>query len=96
MPRTNIETPVMKVSKPNGMAKQVLLFLDLQRQHPLREIIRIMIPMIKTGRAYPDWLMSISSPKLAESGGTTRPVWNIPTIMITILSINITVDIKAI
>ena len=95
MPMTTMATPVKKVMIPNGRAKQVL-FLEEQRQQPLIEVIRIKMPMIKTGRAYPDSSISILSPKLAESGGSTRPVCNIPTIMMTTLSINIIVDIKAI
>jgi hypothetical protein len=50
MPMTIMATPVKKVMIPNGRAKQVL-FLEEQRQQPLIEVIRIKIPMMRTGRA---------------------------------------------
>ena len=50
MPMTIMATPVKKVMIPNGRAKQVL-FLEEQRQQPLIEVIRIKMPMMRTGRA---------------------------------------------
>jgi hypothetical protein len=84
----------MNVITPKGTAKQVL-FLLLQTQHPNKAVNKVNRPTTKTGKAYPDWLMLTSSPKVLASGGTTWPVWRTPSTITPTLRRNMTTEMKA-
>ena len=71
-PRIIRMMPMMNVTMPNGTAKQDLL-AHLQTQQPNRAVTKVSRPIMSTGRAYPDWLMLTSTPKVFASGGTTYP-----------------------
>lgn len=93
-PRMINIVPVIKVTIPNGTAKQAL-FLLIHMHQPFRAVSNTNTPIIKTGRAYPDLLISIYSPKFIDSGGTIFPVWKMPIIIIHKLRANIAVATNA-
>lgn len=72
-----------------------IFFLALVKQHPKNAVMKTVIPIMRSDKAYPVWLISIFMPKFVESFGIPQVTCQIPIAITKMLVINMSKEINA-